>query len=539
MELKTEYKINQAVILGAGERKCFDRPVGFLEIEDDTVIERLITLLNTNGIEKITIVTGYKKEYYEKLTMKKNLNLVYNEKFKWTGTMCSLALAQEYIDGDFVLVESDMVFEERAITYLLENENRNCMLVSNESGSGDEAFVEIRDERIFKISKDIHQLNKIDGEFIGISKISLDAYAKMLEDYKGNSNPYLNYEYVMLNIINEYNIAFVKIDGLVWSELDAQEQYNNLKYIIFPKLQRKEIQIRKQYIKEIVSEILNVDTKNIKKIEQLGGLTNKNYKVTINDKNVAVRIPGNGPAINRLDEKINSAIAYDAGLNCYAIYFNEDTGVKVCEFIENAETLNPATGKRENNMELMAGALRKLHACKNMFNNTFDPFVDTVYYETALINANGKLYDDYFEIKDKYMTLKKELEEMGMNYTPCHLDALPENFIKSGENEIYLIDWEFSGNYDKLWDVATICVECDFSEDEQELFFIKYFGKEPTQRERKKIEIHRIMQDMCWSMWSAAKVAKGDKYLAEYSLNRYSKAKVNIEKYLNRGVKNE
>jgi thiamine kinase-like enzyme/choline kinase len=531
--------VRQAVILGAGERKCFDRPVGFLELEDSTIIERLITLLNANGIGKIVIVTGYKKEYYEELAKKKNLTLVYNEKYKWTGTMHSLALAEEYITDDFLLIESDMMSEERALTYLLENEKENCMLTTSESGSGDEAFVEVRDNHIFRISKDIHQLNKIDGEFIGISKISLAAYKKMLEDFSYNKNPYLNYEYVMLNIMNEYNIGYEKIDDLVWSEIDNEEHYNNLRYVIYPKLQRKEMEIRKQYVKQLLSEVLDVDPSKIDKIEKLGGLTNKNYKVRINEKDFVARVPGNGTnqLIDRLNEKTNSSIAYKIGLDSHAIYFNENTGLKICKYIEDAETLNPATGKREHNMELIAGALKNLHACKEMFYKNFDPFVDTVFYETATVNANGKLFDDYYEIKEKFMGLKDEIEELGIEFTPCHLDALPENFIKSGEDKIYLIDWEYSGNYDSLWDIATISVECGYTEDEEELFFRKYFGKEATETERRKIAIHKIMQDMCWSMWSAAKVAKGDDYLAEYSLDRYNRGKANIFKYLREGVR--
>jgi len=535
--MKTENQIKQAIILGAGERKCFDKPVGFLEIEDSTVIERLITLLNVNGIEDITIVTGYKKEHYEELAKKKNLNLAFNEKFKWTGTMHSLALAKEYIKGDFILIESDMVFEERAISNLIDNANRNCMLVTNESGSGDEAFVEIRQEKIFKISKDVHQLNKIDGEFIGISKISLDAFKRMLEDFSENSNPYLNYEYVMLNIINEFNIGYEKIDNLVWSELDKKEQYDNLRHVIYPKLQRKELQLRKQYVKEVLSKILNIDIESIGKVEQLGGLTNKNYRAKVEHQDLVVRIAGNGQFMDRKNEKINSTIAYKLGLDCKAIYFNDETGTKICEFITDAETLNPATAKREHNMELMAGALRTLHAGKDMFSKDFDPFKDALYYESEVIKANGKVFEGYNELKEKFLPLKDELKELGMVYTPCHLDALPENFIKSGEDRIYLIDWEFSGNYDKLWDVASVCVECELSEDEQELFFNKYFGRAPLEAERRRVQIHKIIQDMCWCMWAAAKVAKGDDYLEDYALGRFNRGRALLINYLERGVK--
>ncbi len=529
--------IKQAVILGAGMRKCFDRPVGFLELQGATVMERLITLLNGNGIENITVVTGYKKEYYEDLAKRKNLNLVFNERYKWTGTMHSLALAKEYVKGDFILIESDIIFEERAISNLLDNKNRNCLVVTNESGSGDEAFVEVREDRIFKISKDVHQLSSIDGEFIGISKITMDTYNNMLKDYSDNNNPYLNYEYVMLNMTGENSFGYEKIDDLVWGELDKEEQYENLKLVVYPKLLRKELQLRKQYCKEVVTEILKVDMAAISKVEQMGGLSNKNYKVTVNGEELAVRITGNGQFINRKIEKYNSSIAYKLGLDCKALYFNEETGIKICEFIKDAETINPTTGKYEHNMELMAGSLRTLHDSGEMFMNDFDPFRDALYYESQVVAANGKVFDGYEELKTKFMPLKDELMTLGMVNAACHLDALPENFIKSGEDRMYLIDWEFSGNYDRLWDVASVCVECELNEDQQELFFSKYFGGEPTIAERRRVQIHKIMQDMCWCMWAAAKVAKGDDYLEDYALWRYTRGKELLMDYLERGVK--
>ncbi|WP_052352957.1 phosphotransferase [Neobacillus dielmonensis] len=528
-------QINQAVILAAGERKMFDSPVGFLELEESTIIERIITILNANGIDKITITTGYKKEYYEELAKKRNLNLVYCDRYKWTGTMSSLALASEHIDGDFLLIESDMVFEERAISYLLKHPNKNCMLITSESGSGDEVLVEIRNNYIYRISKDIHQLNKIDGEFIGLSKISLEAYRDMLEDFKHNKNPYFYYEYSLLNLIHKHNIGYEKIDDLVWSEIDSVEHYHNLQYLIYPKLKRKEMEIKERHVKELLAEVLEIDQESVSNIEKLGGLTNDNFKVTINGQDYVARVPGTGTekTIDRRNEKFNSTIAYQLGLDSRAIYFNEETGLKIAEFIKNAETLNPTTAKREDNMELIAGVLRRLHTSDKKFHDDFDPFDGTEYYQQALLTANGKLYADYFELKEKFMPLKGELNQLGLKIAPGHLDALPENFIKSGEDKLYLIDWEYSGNYDILYDVAAVSLECSYTEDEEELFFKKYFGTKPTEQERRKIEIHKIMQDMYWSMWSAAKVAMGDPYLADYSVDRYNRGKQNLFKYLN------
>ncbi len=96
--------------------------------------------------------------------------------------MYSLALAKDLIHSDFLLIEGDIIFEERALEHILKCPERNSLLIVNESGSGDEALVELRDNIVFRISKDFHQLARIDGEFIGLSKISYNTYKAMLTD---------------------------------------------------------------------------------------------------------------------------------------------------------------------------------------------------------------------------------------------------------------------------------------------------------------------------------------------------------------------
>jgi choline kinase/predicted transcriptional regulator len=238
---KKQTKIKQAIILAAGERLDFRKPVGFLQIGQSTIIERTIKLLKDSGIDDIIIITGYESHYYEQLAIKQdNLFLIKNDNYRWNGTMASLALAKNYITDDFLLIESDIVFEKKAITALINNNNRNCLLITNESGSEDEVFVEIRDDFIFKMSKDRHQFNRIDGELIGISKISKDIFEKILEEFDNNNNPYFNYEYALLDVARTFSIGYTKLDDLFWTEIDTKWHYNNLINYIFPMLTKKE-----------------------------------------------------------------------------------------------------------------------------------------------------------------------------------------------------------------------------------------------------------------------------------------------------------
>lgn len=525
------YKVKQAVILGAGGKGSFGKPVGFLEIEEFKIIDRIIESLKSNGIEKIVIVTGYKKEYYENLAEKdSSIVCVTNSNYKWTGTMSSLELAKEHINDDFILVENDLVFESRAVEQIIKNENRDCILITNESGSGDEAFVEIRDGYLFKMSKDIHQFNKIDGEMIGISKISYKLFKMMLEEFKYNINPYMNYEYTMLDVARNYKVGYEKINDLVWGEIDNEEQYEKVKKHIIPMIRRREMQYKIEQVKNTIIEGLGIGEKDIKEILPVGGMTNKNYKAFVNNKAYIVRIPGAGTSsmINRKDEMINSKLAAEEGIDAKILFFDEKSGVKIAELIEGAETLNPATAKKKENMELVVGALRTLHNSNLKMKNRFNVFEKIEDYENLVKKVNGTLFKDYYEIKERVLKLEKTLDKYGMEIKPCHNDTVPENFVKDINERMFLIDWEYSGLNDPMWDLAAHSIECDFSEDDEELFLNLYFNNSTEEKHNIRILIYKICQDFLWSIWTVLKEAQGDDF-GTYGIDRYNRGKKNLE----------
>ncbi|XZH36526.1 hypothetical protein ACSW82_02870 [Clostridium perfringens] len=263
--------------------------------------------------------------------------------------MSSLALAREYINDDFILIENDLVFKGRAIEHIIKNLNRDCILITNESGSGDEAFVEIRKGYLFKMSKDVHKFNKIYGEMIGISKISYKLFKMMLEEFKYNINPYINYEYTPLDVARNYKVGYEKINNLVWGEVDNKEQYEKVKKYIMPIMKRKELKYKLDKVKEALSKGLKISEKEISEVFPGGGMTNKNYKVFVGNKAYIVRIPGRGTSsmINRKDERMNSKLVAEEGIDSKVLFFDEDSGIKISEFIEGAETLNLATAKRK------------------------------------------------------------------------------------------------------------------------------------------------------------------------------------------------
>jgi thiamine kinase-like enzyme/choline kinase/predicted transcriptional regulator len=526
--------VKQAVILAAGKTEEFDKPVGMLEIEDFKLIDRTLNILKENGITKIVIVTGYESQFYEdSFKNSKNVILVKSDTYKWTGTMHSLSLAKDHIDDDFLLIENDLIFERRAIKELAESENRDCILFTNESGSGDEAFVEIRDNHLFKMSKDIHQFNRIDGEMIGLTKISYKLYTMMLEEFKGNVNPYLNYEYVLLDVARNYNIGFVKIDDLAWGDADSNKEYEKIKNYLYPTIRRRELSYEINNIKNIICESLKVKDEDITEVEPAGGMTNKNYRICVKGSRYILRVAGTGTEqmINRSTEMFNSAIASEKGYNVEVPYFNLETGVKISKFIENAETLTNRSVKKEENLKQVTDILRDLHQSTDFhMDNEFNVFRELEKYEGILKQDRGSFFDDYDEVREKVMALEDELKACNRVFIPSHNDLVSENFVKDTEGRIYLIDWEYSGINDDMWDLAALSLENEFSENDIELMFRLYFkGKEADKDSRRRLLIHQICQDTLWSVWTLIKEAEGDDF-GTYGIDRYNRAKEYLKK---------
>ena len=233
--------ITQAVILAAGmgvRLKELNRgvPKGFISLADDVpIIERSIEALLACDVSDIIIVTGFMDEYYENLRSKyPQIKTVRNEKFSETGTMYSLWCARKLINKDFILLESDLIFEPRAIRDLLESPVKNSLLITGKTEAGDEVYVEADGDWVKQISKDKKVMGSIVGEFIGVSRLSYDFYLKLIRIAEESFESDLNASYDMdcfVTVADKTPLGFLKIEDLLWAEIDDALQLKRAKKI--------------------------------------------------------------------------------------------------------------------------------------------------------------------------------------------------------------------------------------------------------------------------------------------------------------------
>lgn len=269
----------------------------------------------------------------------------------------------------------------------------------------------------------------------------------------------------------------------------------------------------------------------VESISRLGGLTNKTFKVKTNIGDLIVRLPGEGTEalINRKDEKISTELACRLGIDTDLIYFDEVSGVKITKYINDPLTLSPELMKKDNNLKFVANILRTLHTSNVDTNISFNVFEMALSYENFILENKVSLFDNYERFKDKVFKIKQEIDELGILLAPCHNDPLCENWVMNSTGKLFLIDWEYAGMNDPLWDLADVSIEADLSNEKDELFLVEYYSRKISHKERKQFLANKIYLDYLWSLWGKTRVPF-DSTMEEYAMIRFSRMIKNIEK---------
>ena len=272
-------------------------------------------------------------------------------------------------------------------------------------------------------------------------------------------------------------------------------------------------------IKEKISSLLS-EEEEVLSVEQLGGMTNQNYLVKTSSNQYIVKFFGKGTdkLIDRKNEKFNIELLKDLKLDVENYLFDIEAGIKVNQYIENAETLDSATIKTK--FEKIAPILQTIHSSGKELKGEFAPFEEIKKYESLI---QGEIsYPNYEAVRKSVLSLKNELEKIGIEKKSCHIDLVPENFIEGPDGHLYLIDWEYSSMNDPMWDLAALFLESEFTPEEEADFLAYYEGdKSPVSRE--KIRIYKILQDIIWSLWTIYKEENGADF-GDYGITRYNRA---------------
>lgn len=219
-----------AVIMAAGLGTRFgnmteSRPKGFIEAGGVAMVERSVQTLLSCGIRRIVIGTGAHKEWYDELaTRYEGIECVFSPRYAETNSMFTLYWLRQAIGADdFLLLESDLVFEQKAITSLLECPQPDVMLITPVTKFQDQYYVEADAQQVLSNCSTDPTALRYQGELVGIHKLSNCFYQQMCDDYaqKVDVQPKLGYEYQLLHMSQTgHPVHVLCVPGLLWYEID-------------------------------------------------------------------------------------------------------------------------------------------------------------------------------------------------------------------------------------------------------------------------------------------------------------------------------
>jgi len=235
------------IFLAAGKSKRIFNKIKknkcLININKKPLIIKLIEEVKKTKIKRISIITGFKSKFLRsKLNKIKNLDFLYNDKYKTTEMLHTLILGIKKYDDDIIISYSDILFDSRIIKRLINKKTKNVTIpilknwkkiwtIRNKNHLIDgETLVLKNSGRIKSIGEKIINLKETKYQYMGLIYIPqkkreyvLNMYHRIKKQKKMHATNFLNYL-----IKNKLIIDTVKIDN-GWYEFDDLEDLNNYK----------------------------------------------------------------------------------------------------------------------------------------------------------------------------------------------------------------------------------------------------------------------------------------------------------------------
>ncbi len=283
-------------------------------------------------------------------------------------------------------------------------------------------------------------------------------------------------------------------------------------------------------IEEVAGKIDDWKGKNITIQPLSGGLTNTNFKIEVDGVPYFVRVPGASTellAIDRNNEYHNTKAAGDAGVAPRILYHLPEYSVMVIEFL-NGQTMSKETLNGKGMPTRMAQAIKKLNAGPRFYSD-FNMFRLTEYYLRLCRERNIKIPDGYNERMETVNRIEQAMNVKPLSTVPCNNDLLAENYIDDGR-QLWLIDYEYSGNNDPTFELGNTCQEMEFNDEQISEVCAAYFG-EVQANMIARMKLNMIMSDVGWGLWAAiqANISTIDFDFWGWAIERWGRAEAKMD----------
>jgi thiamine kinase-like enzyme len=243
---------------------------------------------------------------------------------------------------------------------------------------------------------------------------------------------------------------------------------------------------------------------------QLDGLTNRSYRIDDAGRSFVLRLAGPSTRlyIDRESEARHARAAHAAGLSPELLFADPQADLALYDYSPlppvAGDTLraDPALQRR------CSVALRRLHEQVTGFVTPFDPFERIDHYLAVLVHLGGSQPPQHAEALREVGALRAVVDAPPAA-TACHVDTYCENFLDDG-SRTQLIDWEYSGVGNPMWDLANLSRENQLDAIADMHVLTSYFRTPPSPAQLARFELFKPICDLFWASWCLIQVAAGN-----------------------------
>ena len=490
------YRVQNAVIMAAGMSSRFaplsyEVPKGLLKVKGERLIEREIEQLQEAGIEDITVIVGYLQEKMFYLAEKYGVKIVVNNDYYKYNNCSSLMLVRDQLSNTYIC-SSDNYFAENPFEKYIYRGYYSTIFVEGET----DEYCATEDSNNMIV--DIQIGGKDTWAMVGhvyFDRAFSEKFVKILEtEFKHEPYKEQLWEDYYTRNVHELHLEARHYSADIVKEFDSLDELR---------------QFDDRYLMNSNSEIidnicktLNCDASDIVHIKPLkDGLTNTSFSFDCLGKKYVYRHPGRGTEkyINRSSEAASMEIAAKLQIDRTFVAMDKNEGWKISEFIPNAR---PLDYDNWDHVEKAMGLLRKLHQSGEKTTHNFDLFVGIDDFREKLKASNRFEFDGLDELDKNISTIREFLKQDDTERVLCHGDSYSPNFLLNEQEEMSLIDWEYSGMGDPAGDLGTFIGCSNYTVEQAEKVLEIYLQEVPDTKTRRHYLAYVAVTSYYWFLWA-------------------------------------
>ena len=233
-------------------------------------------------------------------------------------------------------------------------------------------------------------------------------------------------------------------------------------------------------------------------VEELGGgITNRNFKVSVGGEVFVLRMGGTRTALLGIDRAVEHAAgrrAFELGIGPEVVVFVPEEGWLVARFVDG-RPISVEEMRRPEALARVAAALRGFHD-SDPIPGRFDAWAVVDAYVVTAESHSVAIPAQFAGARATAELIRSARGQQ--RPVPCHNDLLNANFIDDGS--IRIVDWEYAGMGDRFFDLANFSVNHEFDVDDDRRLLASYFG-EQRDVDLASVRLMRFMSDFREAMW--------------------------------------